>query len=323
LLASVALVLGWTRWKRHDFFAAMVVAALLSGGLVGSLYFKNHLMFGFLGPSSWMGMNLATMTHTNLDESARRGIFEADHISPLVADDPFRALSDYPLAMTDKGKTGIAALDQETRFDGSPNFNHGAYIPISRQFGKDAFKVFQAYPEHYVKAVLRNAATYLFRSAADYRLIDPNMNHMRRWEAIHAVVAYGQFGGISRAFSSASPQVDGEILKHLTLGEVIRKKAAEACWLIGLMVVGLTIYSLWQTLRHPRRPEWPLFAFAASTLVYVMAVTLLANFGEAQRMRFEVEPLYVILLGLFLRDAQAWFKRTGRRATAARVPQQV
>src|SRR5690606_37409356 len=115
--------------------------------------------------------NLATMTHTNLDESARREAYQAEHISPLVADDPFRALSEYPPALTDKHDTGIAALDQETRFDGSPNFNHGAYIPISRQFGQDAFKVFQSYPEHYVKAVLRNAATYLFRSASDYRLI--------------------------------------------------------------------------------------------------------------------------------------------------------
>jgi hypothetical protein len=53
-----------------------------------------------------------------------------------------------------------------------------------------------------------------------------------------------------------------------------------------------------------------------------MAVTLLANFGEAHRMRFEVEPLFVVLLGLFLRDVQAWRKRARGRSTASQVPPQ-
>ncbi|MCU0862198.1 MAG: hypothetical protein MUC36_00275 [Planctomycetes bacterium] len=309
LLAVAAVLLWWARAARRELRASVLRAALVAVVLVGGLYAKNLVLFGFAGSSSWMGMNFATMTHTNLDASVRDDLRDGGSASPLVMHDPFRPLSLYPQPAAAPSPSGVAALDQVSRFDGSPNFNHRDYIALSRQFGMDAFAVLRARPGHYAKAVLRNAATFLFRSASDYRLIDPNMDRMRRWEAIHSLIAYGQFGGIARAFSGAPPVVEGELLKHLSLGAAVWKKASEACLLLAALVVGMTGYAFWQACFRRRRAEWPWFAFAAVTLGYVIAVTLLANFGEAQRMRFEVEPLFVVLVGMFLRDVSAWRQR--------------
>lgn len=107
-----------------------------------------------------MGMNLATMTHTNLDQAARQELERSGCASSLTLTDPFQSLATYPAGFRSQNATGVPALDRETRFDGSPNFNHRDFIGLSRQYGRDAAAF--AYPTHYLKSVLRNFVSFVF-----------------------------------------------------------------------------------------------------------------------------------------------------------------
>ncbi len=311
LLVAVVMLLWW-RKREGAFHRPMVCAAVVSVLIVGGLYLKNYQLFGFVGPSSWVGMNLATMTHTNLDQQARGELVRTGRASALTLTDPFLPLRSYPVSFRSENATGVPALDQENRFDGSPNFNHRDFIGLSRQYGRDAVAGAIAYPAHYLKSVLRNLASFVFRSSSDYRLIDDNMDHMRRWDAIYSVFVYGQFGAITKVFASNDSPSGNEVLKHLSLQRVILQKGSESCLLLAVMVIGLPLYCLHKLRRPTGSRESLVFIFIGLTLAYVVAATLLANFGEAQRMRFEIEPLFVVLLGLAFRDWQ--WRRLARRA---------
>jgi hypothetical protein len=303
LLVAIVLLLWWQK-REGTFHRHMACAAVVSVLIVGGLYLKNYQLFGFVGPSSWVGMNLATMTHTNLDQAARQELERSGRASSLTLTDPFQPLASYPEAFRSQIATGVPVLDLALRFDGSPNFNHRDFIRLSRQYGRDAAAVAIAYPTHYLRSVLRNVASFVFRSSSDYRLIDDNMDQMRRWEAIHSVFVYGQLGAITKVFASNDSPPENGVLKHLSLQRVILQKGSETCLLLAALVIGLPVYCL-RKIRRPTGDHEPLvFIFIGLTLAYVVAATLLANFGEAQRMRFEIEPLFVLLLGLALRDWQ-------------------
>lgn len=141
------------------------------------------------------------------------------------------------------------------------------------------------------------------------------MGQMRRWEAIHSVFAYGQLGAIQKVFASNDNPPENEVLKHLSLERAILQKGGESCLLLAAMVIGLPLYCLRKIRRPTEDRERLMLIFIGLTLAYVVAATLLANFGEAQRMRFEVEPLFIVLLGLALKDWQLL-----RRSRLARQP---
>jgi hypothetical protein len=309
-LAIIAVALWVFVFKRDGAPRASVMAAsVLSLLLVGGLYAKNFHVFHFAGASSWMGMNLATMTHTNLPDDTRQALRQAGEVSDLVAVDPFQKLSNYPAAFHSSALSGVPVLDRETRFDGSPNFNHRDFIGLSKQYGQDAAAVAKAQPAHYAKSVMRNVVTFLFRSAADYPLITGNVERMKRWDIAYSVLALGQFGAVAQMFSAPPAAADGELLKHLSLQEAVLRKAGEACLLLAAMLLLLAVFCVRQAWSPSRADEQLLFLFVGLTLGYVFSVTMLANLGEAQRMRFEVEPLLVVLLGVLVRNLQM------RRAT--------
>jgi hypothetical protein len=316
-LCSVAAVVCFFSLRAGSFLPRVAVVMLVSVMMVGALYVKNLQVFHFFGASSWMGMNLATMTHTNLDTNVRAELRRSGKVSDLILTDPFVALSNYPADFRSHVPSNVAALDQEVRFDNSPNFNHRDFLPISRQYGADAVEVIRQQPMHYAKAVLRNVVTWLFRSSADYPLIAGNVQKMRDWDAIYSFLVLGQPGSLNRIFSERSVGDDGaEPLKHLSLEAAVARKAGEACLLLAAMLVTLAAFCARRMWSPKSEQERCLYWVAGLTLLYITTVTIFANFGEAQRMRFEIEPLLTILLGLLLRDLWAKYRRRHRLARA-------
>lgn len=309
IVVSVLVVVQTRRIgvSRRTLLGAVLVANLL----VASVYVKNGIVFGFFGASSWSGMNIATMTYTNLGDSTRRAVVEKGIASPLAAVGPFLPLDVYPSQFRSAQPTGIPALDRRTRFDGSPNFNNQNYLSISTQYGRDARALASYRPAEYVKSVVRNLVSFFFRSSTDYLHVSRNVTRIRRWDALYSVVIYGQFGSLPRLWSSDQPVDGSDTLRQLPLGVVIARKAKESCLFLALMVLLLPGYAISRALKG-RAPSDVVFAsFVALTVVYVAAASNLGNFGETHRMRFEVEPLLMILLGLLIVDLRRW--RQARR----------
>lgn len=249
-------------------------------------------------------MNLATMTHTNLDGQSRGALRDSGRVSALTEQLPFLALDQYPEEFRRVRQRGIPVLDRELRFDGSPNFNHAAYIGISKQYARDALVVGAAKPSVYLKSVVRNLLSFVARSSTDYRFVTKNLARIERWNAVYSAFVYGQFGAVPRIWASTnSPANEPELLKYLSLTEVVARKAGESCLFLACGILLLPLLGLRLAYRSQDSQHKTFIYPIVATIVYVMATTALLNSGESHRMRFEVEPLLTILLGITLAQA--------------------
>src|SRR5260370_4744 len=74
-----------------------VVALTVSFALVGGLYLKNWLFFGFFGPSSLLGLNLYRITTELLPPEERLTLVERGELSPFALYGVNRPITAYPL----------------------------------------------------------------------------------------------------------------------------------------------------------------------------------------------------------------------------------
>ncbi|MGD0837715.1 MAG: hypothetical protein ABSB49_13815 [Polyangia bacterium] len=312
LLLIAAWVLRRTLLVTRSWMALPPI--VLSLVIVGSIYCKNLVMFGFLGSSSWTGMNLATMTHTQLDKAARLQLLALGAVSDLTLRAPFEDLADYGEQWGRPAATGVVALDAPKRFDSSPNFNHIDYIAISRQFSRDALAVIRSSPVVYLQSVARNMLNFFFRASTDYHMLEGNRGRIKRWDQICAFLFYGEIGVFWHSDSD-----DGHPLKHLGLREVVTKKISDTCFFVPLITLLVPVCALRKALKSNSTKVRAMVGFAIFTLVYVMITADLMNLGETHRMRFELEPLLFALAGLALADTPI-LRRIFREPTHTHLP---
>ena len=83
-------------------------------------------------------MSLAKLTLPQMTVEQRRKLIKQNTVSPLVLVQPFREIQAYTSIVEIPEPTKIQVLDQEMKSNGFPNYNHLAYIAISRQYQKDS-----------------------------------------------------------------------------------------------------------------------------------------------------------------------------------------
>jgi hypothetical protein len=275
LLLLVGLLLGLARPRLTVSRAALVGGAALAIACAWPL--KNLVRFGFFGFSSWSGMSIARGLPTGepllpSGYQARLGAFARTSNEPPVPGSVERAARLVPPGFRDR-----PALSAVAKPDGSPNWNHYALIPLSRELGAAAL------------VTLRDEPSLLFMKAADFYAngyaiyearwpyrdgYSPEMTTGQGWARIYEAVVFQPF----RAYDPSSTGI--------TTGFAV----------VFPLVLIAAIVLLW---RRQRRwdPADRTVVVLLFSIGWVLAMVLFVDGPEGNRVRFSTEPLLFLVAG--------------------------
>ena len=317
VIATTVLLVGPVARRR------LLVAAVAPLLVVNLWYAKNAVQVGIFGASSWLGMNLRRgwsissenppgapeevgrkLGVANLQPKEIGALVDAGKVPevwlkrPFAKPPRFRSLGYF--APYEAGDPGChPAICAPYKSDGRVNYNHRDYALISREFLRGDLAVMRAYPDRYLQRV---AMAFWYFLQPGPRLIFGAYN-LKRLEQVCA-----RWNGA------------------LFLSGFLGAPAEDSFNLIFIAYPALLLYGTtkaWFT----RGPARAVFAYVALTLTWFILVTNLIEIGENDRMRFEIDPLMLVLLGCMLASLErvvATSCRTiGRRRSrlaAARSP---
>lgn len=294
--AAAVVALSWTRASFHPAWAALALALLLVAvrpsapaaragarraalaamALVLALPAKNAALVGSFASSTWLGLNLAHMTTDRLDDTTREEWVRDGLISPLTRIASFSPLSAFPedRRLAPPGTPDHPALVAPLKADGTPNFNHAAYVGIAREYQSAARVVLERRPNVFTGRVRRAARTWL-RPPTDYILVVPLREAVRDWDRLHS---------------------------RLLLWASLEGRRGGTTWVL-LPAALLFVLALVRRDAGERRRRLRLAAFPLLTIAWNAGVGNLLDVGENNRFRVEVEGLMVALGGFGLADA--------------------
>ena len=292
-LSVLGALLILCRLKRKMIVGTALVPLLL----LASLYVKNLILFGEFAASSWTGMNLAATTVGQLPSHERESLVKQGKLSPVAMIPRFSGLESYPRGYRDgNGFRGIAALRQVRKSTGACNYNHLAYISISKRYLKDDLYVMAHRPKALLAGLLYSWY-YYFQSTSGYFGLDANRGKVEPLDRTYDLVFYGVVPW----------RVWLPVLARLFPGHSAGQPLIPRPFVF--LLVGLPLVLFWgmrlavksqQTAVALSRPQRMLILYACLNIIYVALVGSFFECGENERFRFEIDPLHVVLLGLFL-----------------------
>ncbi|HLL52636.1 MAG TPA: hypothetical protein VK447_03760, partial [Myxococcaceae bacterium] len=285
-LAWMGLALGLALWlvpARRAAFAGFALPLLLCL----ALHVKNLAVFGFFGTSSWLGMNLARVVTPSLPDDEVRTLVREGRLSRFALLAPFEDLSTYRRLseLEPSPPSGIPALDQEMRSTGVNNFNHRAYLEVTRRYSEDVKRVVKLRPGAPLVG-WSHALFYFLLPAAQSRILNPNLDRIRRADRLFDVVLYGQFR------EAAEPPRDKPVPAILFIRET-------GLWILAAyaLALGGGAALLWRRLRARDRGPFTLaWGFLWLTVAYVTAAGILLEVGENNRFRLDADPLALVMV---------------------------
>jgi hypothetical protein len=280
----------------------VLVAAVLPFAVLLSFYAKNYLLYGQFTASTWTGMNLWQMTSSNLTTGERTSLLIEGELSEVSRHAPFSALSEYPPAYADASRfADVEVLSQPYKSTGPGNLNHIAYVGISRAYLKDSLQVLKRFPHVYPDGLARSWLSY-FRSSTDYEskvVFFDGAGNLGRITFINGLFDRLLFGKIS-----------SEPFTRF-IGNVSFLEKGESFYLYLLVCLPLLFfYGVKSALGKgtfgeglAARARRPAALYVCFNIFYVAFVVNGFSWAETNRMRFPTDPLYVVLLGLFIQYA--------------------
>jgi hypothetical protein len=295
LFVVVLLLRRWREWRR------VVLASCIPFVVILFVYAKNLCLFGDFAGSRWLGMSLSKMTTVRLPEVEQRRMIREGRVSRLALAHPFGGpdywkYRDYFL---DSRIAGVPVLDEELKSTGHANYNHIAYLDISRQFLDDALTVLVTHPTVYLTAVATAFDLYL-SPASHSETLRRNRTCLRTFEAVYNGVLHGQWP-VKRGPSTKRGGIGEYYLHELGSKEWLLSKA----WFLFIGCPLLLAYGLFLVRRAISghflgEPVAMTVLFLLANTVYLSLVANALEISENNRFRFVIDPLLLALLGLLL-----------------------
>ena len=300
LILLPLLVLATTLRKK------IILAASVPLLVVLLLYGKNAFFFGSFSSSSWLGMSFSKMTTFRLSEDERIALIRKGKISELSLLAPFKAIWFYDQFVTIPGfeKTGIPILDMEFYPNVGNNWNNLTFISISRQYMEDALYVLKSYPRKYLGSVFGAFRIYFFPPSDWFHIYSSidNVGKIKKVEMLYDVLLYGQFFGFPRP-EPLTEHHDEYFYNTRNIGLFL---------LAGFLIsVVYGVFMIYRELKKKTR-DAPLLAtvlFFLITIGYVTVVSNCLEIGENERFRFNIDPLLLVLFGVFLTNVIVGIRR--------------
>ncbi len=271
--AVLALLAAATGGRRRRI---VLRSAALPALLLVMLYAKNGLLFSHPGLSSWLGMNLARIATAAMppEESAR--LVRQGQLSETAAVPPFSPLERYDQAFFSSLRyPGVPALADRFKSTGSVNYNHEAYIGISRGYLDDSLWIISHRPDVYLHGVAKAWYNY-FKPQTEITHVSVNKDRLSGYVAVASRVLYGRLPWTFDYGGEAKP-----IYLFSSLG-------------IPLVL----LYALWRLRRSSDARIRPVLSFMTLTVIYVALVGNSFEVWENQRFRFYTDPFLAVFLGM-------------------------
>jgi hypothetical protein len=295
-IAVVVLLVYFT--KRNRTLVAVVGSVLLA--VVLAFYLKNLILFGHFEISTWLGMNISSVTTHQLTAKEAEFFVSQGKISPVstagVGDNgaPVAAYRPY---ITMPAKTSIPVLDQELKSTGAANLNHLAYLQVQKLRMKDGLFIIRHYPIAYVRSIFIAWFAY-FLPPSDFPFFERNLTRIRGIERFFDIIFYGQF-----------KQAPGKALRQLhAQGAGLSLVLYTGVFLmIGLPV--LFIFGAWFLYRGIRRrtldaPQVLLLGFLLFNIFYLTMISNFLGCFENNRYRFPLDGFFLVLAVLALEQVR-------------------
>jgi hypothetical protein len=279
---------------------AVVASCALALAAVLGVYAKNAWLFGVPSTSSWFGMNLANGVFELWPLDERVQLADAGAVSPLVQVPPFSTLDQYAEWFDASAPQAPPALREPLKATGIPNFNHVAYVAISRQYGRDAAALIERDPGRYA-AMVGRAWQRFWTQPSRYPFVERNRRRIAGWDRLYAALQ-----GVPRAFR---PGPDGAPL------ETSRTPPGWIAWLwlaACAAAIAWTGRAVWRArgawareASADARARAALLAFQLFQVLFVPLASNAVELGENHRFRVAIEPLLLALVATCLRDLRA------------------
>jgi hypothetical protein len=271
---------------------------LLCGALpllvILGLYSKNWILFRSFSGSTWMGMNMDTITVHQLTGEEARAFVSRGVISPASLVDVGSPLNLYRPFIQMPPPTGIPVLDDCVTSTGATNFNCLAFRQVQRIYIRDGLALLRKYPVVYLRSLEAAWFSY-FLPAGDFPFFDLNRPKIQAIDRFWNVVFFGQFHEASDRKELRRLAAQGARVSLLLYTGIFLLIGLPALWLWGVyyLVSGVRSKSL-------DRPAAILLGFLLLNIIYVTAIANFLSSFENNRYRFPLDPLYVVLLGVAL-----------------------
>jgi hypothetical protein len=289
--AAVFALLSDTKARRTVYVLVISMAAV-----VLSVFLKNLILFGFFGSSSWMGMNSWHVFRGGVDATSIEHAVKKEIIPPIGLYKPFGALETYPekFAAVPEKFRAIESLSAPEKRVGGLNFNHYAYIAISKEYKDASLKMMLNYPLKYIGAILQ--ATKIYFVPAD---INPFMQ-----ENVATLKPYINTITARPVRKKIESVVIGSRSKSNSRASAVPRSSY---LFMPLMLLIAAYYTVTRVRKDGARKTLPML-FMMYTICYVAVISVMFELGENYRFHVMTDPLLLTIVALAIRS---WLIESG------------
>jgi hypothetical protein len=247
-----------------------LVAAAIAPLLVVNLWYaKNYVEVGSYTASSWLGMHLRRGWVPTPDEAA---ILRANGVPPVWNRLPFLEATHYRdlgyFVPPADGAGVDPAIDAPFKQNGEPNYNHRDYARIARAMLAGDLIAMRTFPAFYARRVAAGLSIFLQPGPVSLPNKIDRAQIMELAALPNRLFLCGVFG------RGDSPN------------------------LFFLVFAAAVVFGGLRVWRSP--PDFtvrPVLAYVTVTVLWATAAVNLLEMGENDRLRFEIDPLVLVLLG--------------------------
>jgi hypothetical protein len=272
----------------------VLLAAALPVITVVGLYTKNWVVFGAFSGSTWLGMNMDTITAHQLTSREARDLMGRGVISPVSTLDLGSPIELYRPYIWIPAPSGVPVLDECVTSTGATNFNCLAFFQVQHAYTRDGVALLRTYPIVYLRSLEAAWFSY-FLPPGDFPFFDLNRPRIRALDRFWNVVFFGQFEDAG----------DRKELRRLAAHGAAVSLVLHTGIFLMIGLPALWIWAVIYLLRGIRRktldrPSAILIGFLLFNIGYLTAVANLLSSFENNRYRFPFDAFYVVLLGVAL-----------------------
>jgi hypothetical protein len=306
-LLWVVLVVAGCLWasRAANRSKSVWVLATLQVALVFGLFLKNYLLYGQFTSSTWLGVNLCTLTTHQLPDDLRQQLIRDGVISGASAVDAPASLRYYANYFHPVPKTGVPILDQDVDSTGRDNFNNLEYFQVYKYTAQDAKVVLKRYPQVLAKSMAVAWFTYFFPTGdfPDFRVNRPKIFG---WDRAFNVVFFGQW----------KDATDRKALRREGIGPGLILYMGTYLVIALPLLFGYGCWRWWRawTITPRDRAFLASLGFMLFNIFFVTGVANTLSSFENNRYRFPLDGYFVTLLGMAISQ---WLESRGGDAPGA------
>ncbi len=295
MIVAIGCSLTW----RKTLLVAIIPLLLVTGW-----YTKNLLLFNSFSGSSWMGMNFARATVFRLPDQTREDWIEEGILSEISRIGPFSPIENYEGIIEKPPITGVACLDNPAKSETISNFNHIAWIDVSKRYETDAWTTVRLDPVRWIGNVADGFLIY-FRPTQEFALRSANQSAIEGWE---------KFYDRWITWQVSESRLNDAVEDRLSFLE--RLKSCSWMWI--LLHFGSCFYGIYQVMIGMKgateaRNRAVVYAFLTFNIVYIAMVGNMFEYGENNRFRFMADPLVLLITGSAICDRKKFLGKLKTR----------